>query len=166
MKILGVFFIAICPIIYGFNHSKNLKQNKNKIEKIIELLNHIMTEIRFKKTDINSLFYNLSSDENFKRLEFLQNFKNLENKKPFPQKWNEAIKNWDCSLSTNDKDKLKSLSNILGLTDSKGQIVAIKHVKAQFEESLHKAKKIYLKKGKISRSLGTLIGIAIFIILI
>ena len=166
MKILGTTFLAICPILFGLLKSKNLKQNQIKIEKIIELINRIITEIRFAKTNTYKIFKNLSLEENFSCLEFLQYFKKSCNLKPFPKAFKESINNWECSLKKDDLNKLKALANVLGSTDSEGQILALNQAKKRFEESLKSAKKIYDSKGKISRSLGILLGIAIFVIFI
>lgn len=166
MKILGIFFLAICPIILGLSKSKNLKQSKQKIEKIIDLINRIIIEIKFKKTDLNYMFYNISLEENFNQLEFLQNFKKISYSTPFPKKWELAIKNWQTPIPKECKLILKSFSTILGATDDKGQILALKQAKFQFEEALKDAKKTYVKKGKIFRCLGTMSGVLVFILLI
>lgn len=166
MKILGAAILAICPIFFGLLNSKNLKQNQIKIEKIIELINRIITEIRYKKTNTYKIFKTLSLEENFKSLEFLQHFKENTNLKPFPKAFEESINNWECSLKKEDLNLLKTLANILGSTDCEGQILALNQAKTRFEESLKSAKKIYTSKGKISRSLGVLLGIATFIIFI
>ena len=166
MKFLGATLLAICPIFFGFLKSKSLKQNQIKIEKIIELINRIITEIRFAKTNTYKIFKNLSLEENFNCLEFLKYFKEKNNLKPFPKAFEESINSWDCSLKKDDLNQLKTLANILGSTDSEGQILALNQLKTRFEESLKSAKKIYTSKGKISRSLGILLGFAIFIVFI
>ena len=93
MKFLGTTLLAICPIFFGFLKSKNLKQNQIKIEKIIELINRIITEIRFAKTNTYKIFKNLSLEENFSCLEFLKYFKEKNNLKPFPKAFEESIPN-------------------------------------------------------------------------
>ena len=166
MKILGITLLAFCPIIVGLTKSHNLKQNQIKIEKIIELINWIIIEIKYKKTDIYSILKILSCEENFKNLEFLQYFKDNPILEPFPKAWKNAIENWNCTIPKNEKNMIKSLSNILGATDSNGQIFSLKHLKLRFEESLKNAKSLYVRQGKISRCLGTLLGVLILIIFI
>lgn len=166
MKFLGIFLVAICPIIVGFKKSYTLKQNQNKIEKIIDLINWIIYEIKYRKTETSTIFKDVINYEDFKNLEFLTTLKeNLKNL-PFPVAWENSIDCWECSISQNNKTLLKSLSNVLGTTESKGQILNLKQIKLKFEENLKYAKKIYIEKGKLSRSLGTLLGIAVFIIFI
>lgn len=158
--------MSVCPIILGLSKSKTLKQSKQKIEKIIDLINRIMVEIKYKKTDLNYMFYGFSFEENFNQLEFLQSFKKISYSTPFPKKWDLAIKNWQTPIPKECILILKSFSSILGATDCKGQILALKQVKFQFEEALKDAKKTYIKKGKIFRCLGTMFGILVFILLI
>ena len=95
LKILGAILIALCPLIVGFKKSNNLKQNQIKIEKIIELINWIISEIKFKKTEISSMFFNISKNKNFKNLEFLQNLKKNLKIYPFPKAWETSIENWE-----------------------------------------------------------------------
>ncbi len=166
MKQLGTALLSICPVIIGLCNSKYLKINIQQIEKIIYLINWIITEIRYSKTDIKSMFYNISLNENFNNLEFLQYLKKYIEVEPFPKAWQLSIEEWNCHISTYDKELLKSLSNIIGASDSKGQILALKHIVARFEENLKLAQKNYSSKGKLSRSLGILIGAATFIIFI
>ena len=166
MKILGITLLAFCPIIVGLIKSNSLKQSQMKIEKIIELINWIIIEIKYKKTDIYNILQILSYEENFKNLEFLQYFKDNPILEPFPKAWKNAIDNWNCPIPKHEKNILKSLSNILGATDSNGQIFSLKHIKLRFEESLEHAKSLYVRQGKISRCLGTLLGVAIIIIFI
>ena len=166
MKIVGVFLIAICPIIFGFNKCYKLKQNQNKIEKIIDLINWIICEIKYKKTETSTMFYEISDLDNFKDLEFLQTLKkNLKNL-VFPIAWKNSIDCWDCSISKENKTLLKSLSNVLGTIESKGQILNLKQIRFKFEENLKYAKKTYVEKGKMFKTLGTLVGIAVFIVFI
>ena len=166
MKILGMVFLSICPILFGLSKAKKKKKRQKTIEKLIELLNYIIAEIRYKKTDILTLIMNLSLKESFKKLEFLQNLKNKIKLKPFPIAWASSINESNLSIDKDDENLLKSVSNILGAYDSKDQIVALKHINSQFKESLKNAKENYLSKGKIAKSLGILIAIAIVIILI
>lgn len=166
MKILGTILLAVCPIILGLLKSTTLKQSKQKIEKIIDLINRIIIEIKYKKTDLYCMFNGFSLEENFKELEFLQNFKKLSYSTPFPTKWNESIKNWQTPIPKECKSILKSFSTILGASDCNGQILALKQAKFQFEQALKNATKIYIKKGKIFRCIGTMSGMLIFILLI
>ena len=166
LKILGAILIALCPLIVGFKKSNNLKQNQIKIEKIIELINWIISEIKFKKTEISSMFFNISKNKNFKNLEFLQNLKKNLKIYPFPKAWETSIENWEEFPLEEEKEYLKSLSNILGAIDSNGQILNLKHTKFQFEERLKHATNTYISKGKICKSLGALLGVAVFIIFI
>ena len=82
----------------------------------------------------------------------------------FPRAWEEAIVDWNSSISSDDKELLKSMSGILGASDSAGQITALAHIEHRFKISLQLAIEIYNKKGKLCRSLGILIGLAVLVI--
>ena len=112
-------FLSICPILFGLSKANYLKKRQKTIEKLIELLNYIIAEIRYKKTDILTLIMNLSLKESFKKLEFLQNLKNKIKLKPFPIAWASSINESNLSIDKDDENLLKSVSNILGAYDSK-----------------------------------------------
>lgn len=86
--------------------------------------------------------------------------------KPFPLAWEDAIDEWQCSIGSDEKNLLKSLSQTLGAFDKDGQINSLKHVKTRFEESFQAAKSVFEKKSKPTKSLGILLSLAIYIILI
>jgi len=69
--------------------------------------------------------------------------------------WEEAVENTKNNLKEEDKQTLKTLSKLLGMTDTEGQISQIKI--AQEEKN---------KNERLYRKLGTTIGLAIVIVLI
>lgn len=82
----------------------------------------------------------------------------------FPTAWEKSIIDWNSNISSDDKELLKSMSGILGASDSAGQIMALEHIEHRFKISLQSAIEIYNKKGKLCRSLGILIGLAVLVI--
>ena len=132
MKLIGSIILAICPIVVGFKQSNIFKKNITYIEKIIELINWFIGEIKYKRTEIKDMVETLCNKENFKNLEFLQNLKIEIKKKPFPIAWVNSVEKWECSISKDDKDLLKSFSNIIGAYDYEGQVTSLKYIRSDF----------------------------------
>lgn len=82
----------------------------------------------------------------------------------FPSAWEKSIIDWNSSISSDDKELLKSMSGILGASDSTGQIMALEHIEHRFKISLQSAIEVYNRQGKLFRSLGILIGLAVLVI--
>lgn len=143
-----------------------LKSNQNQIEKIIQLINWFITELKFNQSNLTTIIQTCCSNDFFKNLSFLPKIKNNMQTMPFPKSWENAIDNWECSINQNDKKLLKSLSKILGAFDAQSQITTLKHINARFEASFQTAKINYEKQSKLAKSLGILTGLAIYIILI
>lgn len=144
----------------------SLKLNQNQIEKIIQLINWFINEIKFCQNSVQTIVENCCKQAQFKNLDFLKKVEQNMEKMPFPVAWEKAIGSWQCSLTYDDKNLLKSLAQILGAFDAKGQISALEHAKFRFEESFQNAKKQCEKKCNLSKSLGILTSLAIYIILI
>ncbi len=144
----------------------SLKLNKNQIEQIIQLINWLITEIKFCQNSTSEIVASCCKQSNFKNLSFLKTTEANLKTMPFPLAWENAIENWQCGLKRDDKNLLKSLSHVLGAFDATGQITALEHANMRFEQSFKNAEITCQKQSKMAQSLGILLGLAICIILI
>ena len=82
--------------------------------------------------------------------------------------WNKAIEESKPNLSLNNEDIniIQSLGNLLGKTDVEGQISEIEVTSNFIDAQIVKAEGEKKKNEKMYRSLGTIVGLAIVIILI
>lgn len=144
----------------------NLKLNQSQIEKIVQLIEWLINEIKFCQSSVQTMVENCCKQKRFKNLEFLKKVKENLKSMPFPVAWENAINTWQCSLNSDDKNLLKSLAQTLGAFDANGQIAALKHVNLRFEESFQNSKKMCEKNCKLAKSLGILTSLAIYIFLI
>lgn len=150
----------------GISHYVNLKTNQKQIEKLIQLVNWIKTEIRYTQAEIYDIVKDLLNNNNFKSLSFLNDVKNNMNNMSFPKAWETAIASWNSSMLKEDEELLNSMANILGASDSTGQISALDHIEKRFEASYEAAKNLCETKGKLYKSLGILMGLAVCVIFI
>ena len=80
--------------------------------------------------------------------------------------WNEAILNVDSNLNDEDKQTLQMLSKMLGESDLEGQVSQIDITLNFLEKQIQNAEENKNKNEKLYKKLGTIMGLAIIIILI
>ena len=164
LRELGIIVLAICPLLIGLTYSVALKRNQTQIDELIQLITWLKIDIRYNQSQLGDMVNRICSSSKFNNLNFLNNLKNNMMNMPFPNAWEKSISDWNSSISQDDKDLLKSMSSILGASDANGQIMALEHVEHRFKISLQSAREVYNKKGKLFRSLGILIGLAVFVV--
>ena len=79
--------------------------------------------------------------------------------------WNQAIEETNNNLKEEDKNVLKMLSKLLGQTDTDGQISQIEITEEFLEGQIKEAVEAKQKNEKLYTRLGTIIGLAIVIVL-
>ena len=80
--------------------------------------------------------------------------------------WEEAVEELKSNLKTEDKQTIKTLSKLLGSTDTDGQISQIEVTETFLEKQIREAEEEKQKNEKLYKKLGATIGLAIVIILI
>lgn len=83
---------------------------------------------------------------------------------PFPKAFKEGIDKWNTQIEKDDKELVKSMGDILGATEAKGQINSLEHIKKQLKAGYEKSKEINRTKGKTAKTLGILMSIMIFVV--
>ena len=80
--------------------------------------------------------------------------------------WNEAIAASSSNLKKEDNEILKMLSNLLGKTDRDGQIAEIEVTKEYLETQIAEAIEEKRKNMKLYKTLGTVIGCSVGILML
>ena len=96
---------------------------------------------------------------------FENSTKKMENKTA-TEAWNESIEEYKGNLTEEDKQVIKTLSKMLGTTDSEGQISQIEVTENFLDNQIKQAQEEKNKNEKLYKKLGSTIGLAIVIILI
>ena len=89
----------------------------------------------------------------------------MENKTA-TEAWNKSIEEYKGNLTEEDKQVIKTLSKMLGTTDSEGQISQIEVTENFLDNQIKQAQEEKNKNEKLYKKLGSTIGLAIVIILI
>lgn len=153
----------------GITASKNLSQRVTELRLILILIDKINTSLLYKQTYTKDLIDELSENEQFGKLYFLENCKNsLQENADISIAWKESLKlASNClHLEKEDMNLLKSIGNIIGAYDAKSQVDELNLVSDFIRKNLESATNKYQTQGKLYRTLGILSGIATAIVLI
>ena len=80
--------------------------------------------------------------------------------------WENSFESINNNLTKEDIENIKSLGKMLGQTDKQGQINQLEMTQTLVEMQIKQAKDEEIKNVKMYKTLGTIVGLAIFIILI
>lgn len=152
MKMIGILFLTIGPLIIGGSSLSKLYSRKSTLYRIYSGFKTTVAEIEFSKTEIKEIFLN--------------NGLNL------------SVFNFDMPISVNINEcKLKGL-NKSDIEFINGFLNTVQYGDRQYieknskiflkkvEESYIKAKEDFLKTGKINGTLSVCLSLVIFLLLI
>lgn len=152
----------------GIILSERLNKRVKELELILIFLDKLKTCLIYQNLPTNEMIDLLSENSSCKSLLFLKPCQELlSNQTGFPLAWESAIEQSKDKMHLNDTDYslLLSLSDIIGSSDTKGQLNAIGMVEKLLGDQRKEAQQAREKKGKLYRSLGALAGAGMVIIL-
>ena len=147
--------------------SAELKMRVQQLEKFLLLLNETEILIKYRALRTAEIISELSERDNFSDFDFINNLKQKltgENDN-ISVCWQNSV-NETKFLSEKDKRIFSGVGEQLGTTDISGQISMIELNKKLLEENLSEARTELTEKGKLSRPVWGLAGIAIGILII
>lgn len=168
---LGGLKIFILMLIFGICASLGILKSKTYENRAVELkkikagLEVLKTKIEFTYEPIKEIFTEISKivyekNENI----FAETVKQME-KDGVAESWNIAVSK-NINLNEEDKNTIKMFGKLLGKTDKAGQINEINITSKLLDCLIEKAEEEKNKNCKLFKTLGSLIGIGICIILI
>ena len=165
VKYIILFLILVTSSIIGKVLSKKYVHRLEELEEMQNLLNILKTKIKFTYEPIPEIFEELSKT----KIKNIGNiFKSAEEKmniKTADISWEEAIEESQTNLKQEDKTILKTLSKLLGQTDVEGQISQINITEKFLESQIKEAVEEKKKNEKLYTRLGTIMGLALVIVL-
>lgn len=165
IKIIIYSFIFLTCSLIGILNSRKYVDRVNELKDFKEALNIFKTKVKFTYEPIPEIFNQISENSNSR---IARIFKVASNNMKFyaaGDAWIKAINTDMLNINAEDKNILKSLGKLLGQTDIEGQISQIELTSTFLEEQIIKAEKEREKNEKLYRTLGTVIGMTIVIIL-
>lgn len=171
IKMLMIKYV-ILSIILGISIWIGILISKKYKDRVIELtefrnsLNILENKIKFTYEPLQEIFKQISENlENNISLIFENTNKNLK-RMNMQEAWNKAIDESVLNLNKEDISIIKNMGKLLGKTDVEGQISEIKLTSGFIDSQIEKAQKEREKNEKLYKTLGTVVGLAIVIILI
>lgn len=152
----------------GLLMSKKYKNRVMELREIKNAINTLETKIKFTYEPIPEIFKEMSVtlEKNIAKI-FEKASKYIE-ENTTKEAWERAIEETKIDLNLNNEDIniIQNLGNMLGKTDAPGQISKIKVTSDFIDVQIIKAEEERKKNEKMYRSLGTIVGLSIVIILI
>lgn len=163
---------VILTVILGISIWIGILVSKKYKDRVIELkefrnsLNILENKIKFTYEPLQEIFKQISDNlENNISLIFENTNKNLK-RMNMCDAWNKAIDESKLNLNKEDISIIKNMGKLLGKTDVEGQVSEIKLTSDFIDLQIEKAEKEREKNEKLYKTLGTVVGLAIVIILI
>lgn len=162
IMLVGILFLSIS---IGNLKAKTYENRVKELKKIKNGLEILKSKIEFTYEPIRDSFYEISKIvySNEKNI-FNNTIENME-KLSVLDAWNVSVEN-DNFLIEEDKETIKMFGKLLGKTDKLGQINEINITSKLIDNLIDKAEEEKNKNFKLFKTLGTVVGIGICIILV
>lgn len=164
-----LFLIFIITAMIGNIFSKKYRNRVNELKSFKEAFNILESKIRFTYEPIGDIFEEISIlFESNKISSIFLDAKKYMKTLDFKSSWDKSIdNNRKCfDLTNEDISTIKKLGNMLGKTDIQGQLNEIKLNMNFLDIQIAYAEEERKKNEKMYKTLGTIFGLAIIIILI
>lgn len=165
-----IFFILILmgSTSIGFLLSKCCSDRLKELKSLANMINIFQNKIKFTHKPLAEIFKEVAlirKDTHFSEI-FIKTSQKLKNKSA-QLAWNEAISEGEffLNLKNEDLNLIRTFGNMLGKTDVEGQISEINQFAILLNGQIEKAKEEEGKNSKMYKSLGTIVGLGIVILL-
>lgn len=166
IKILILFVIFILSNLIGKMIAGKYRYRLIELQEMKSALSVFKTKIKFTFEPIPEIFSELSKklDSNISKI-FKNANENMINDNA-GQAWEKAIDTSSNYLNKEDKNTLKMLGKMLGQSDVEGQISQIEVTEEFLNKQIEQAENEKNKNERLFQKLGTIMGLALVIILI
>lgn len=165
LKILILISIfAICSGL-GVLKAKTYDARVVELKKIKNALEVLKSKIEFTYEPIKDIFCEISKIVYSNEENIFQETLKLLKKNELSQSWNIAVEE-SINLNQEDKSTIKMFGKLLGKTDKAGQINEINVTSKLIDGLIEKAEQEKNKNYKLFKTLGSVVGIGLCIILI
>lgn len=165
VKYICLIFIFLTSSQIGLIKSQNFKKRVEELNKIESSFNLFKTKIEYTNDVIEDIFSQISLIIYSNRTNiFFNTINKKENKKLF-ESWSSSLEE-NLYLKEDDKELLKIFGKNLGKLDKKGQVFQLDEIISLIKKQIQKAEEDVKKNEKMYKSLGSIIGAIIVIILI
>ncbi len=165
IKYTILFFILLSSTLIGKFLSKKYVYRLEELEEMKNALNILKTKIKFTYEPIPEVFEEIAKNTNKNISQIFTLAKEKMQKESASSAWEKSIDEVVCNMKDEDKRILKTLSKLLGQTDTEGQISQIEITESFLESQIKEAIILRQKNEKLYTRLGTIMGLTIVIVL-
>jgi stage III sporulation protein AB len=165
IKYIILFLILFLSSSLGKILSKKYVHRLEELEEFRNSLNIFKNKIKFTYEPIPDIFEEISKTKIRNVRKIFKNAKEKMNSESANVAWEKSIEESSNNLKEEDKNILKTLSKLLGQTDVEGQVSQIEITDKFLETQIKEAVEEKQKNEKLYTRLGTIIGLAIVIVL-
>ena len=162
IKYFILFLILVFSSMIGKFISKRYVYRLQELEEMKNTLNILKNKIKFTYEPIPDIFKEISNNSNKNIGQIYKKAEEKMEKTTADVAWEQAV---DNNLKEEDKNVLKMLSKLLGQTDTDGQISQIEITENFLEGQIKDAMEAKQKNERLYTRLGTIVGLAIVIVL-
>jgi stage III sporulation protein AB len=159
MRLILAIFCLLAGTAFGLYHSAELKRREKLLAEIIQLLENMAVQIRYRALPLGELFSELKGGEFLKAVGA-----NIIHPLNHREAWNAAVAEFPELVE--ERDILISIGNSLGSSDTAGQVAMLELNKELLRARLAEASEAATKKGAMYRSVGVLSGLGLAIIVV
>jgi len=161
LRLVSAFMFVLAGGVFGLSKSEKLKADIEYCRKTADLMELCIFCIRYRGLDVYEVCREIKKSV---KMDFAENLPECYSpSENFHQQWKNAV----CSqkdLSQNDY--LLRLGEILGTSDTEGQVSAIDALKSEVRKELDLRKQVFLQKNRFYISIGILFGLMAGILVI
>ena len=158
--------IVITSTEIGTLISQRYKKRVEELNSFKSAFNILKTKIRFTYAPLKEIFEDIERVTDSKTKMIFKNARENMDIDGTTKAWEMAIKNSETNLTKEDKVTICGLGKLLGKTDINGQISEIDLNLEFLEKQIIKAEAEREKNAKLYKTLGTITGLGIVIILL
>ncbi len=144
-------------------------QYKNRVEELQEMKKSFLgleTKMKYTYEILPEIFIEISKGLRNNISKIFENASLYMQEKNAKEAWIKAIETSSTCMTKEDLEILKGFGKLLGKTDIEGQVGQIELTNQFLEVQIEKAQKERVKNEKLYKTLGTVFGLAIVILLI
>lgn len=157
----------VSSLILGLMASKRLDNRQKFLHQYISFINQVKTQIEFNGSSLAIIFSLCNAEKPFNS--FINNtISTLESGNTFIDSWYRSVDNIDKSvgLKSDDISIINEFGQGLGISDINGQISHCNLHSELAEIRYQDARDCVIKKSKLYKTMGLMIGVAISIVII
>jgi stage III sporulation protein AB len=167
LKFICLAVIIIAAYSVGFYFKAALSRRLVILRQTSLALDKIILMIRFRGDTLFDIFTALKSDSRLDELTFIGDTLVNMNDRSFAESYALAVDNFHpAGLKETDRELLKGIGSVLGVSDTEGQISSLLLYQSELETLTVSAKTDVKEKSRLCSSLGLLSGVFAAILLI